>query len=203
MACTCGADCTTSCEGHCAFYCSDGRCDEGCYTSCYGGCSRSCADDCTGGCSRSCADNCSSTCQGGCGNDCNTTCTATCADNCSGSCKNSCSTACNTTCSGQTQTTNINKLAIDDYFKASDISNIITAANFEAQNRRGLTLAHNVKISSGELLDDTKINQIINVIKQSGQTPNRNAVQDETAFKALAQELINKIKLANSQQINL
>lgn len=161
-----------------------------CISSCVNGCRYYCGDACTGGCS-----SCSGSCQG--------TCTATCADNCSGGCKGSCSTACNTTCSGQTQTTNINKLNLNEQFKASDIQNIITAANFEVSDRRGTSLAHNVSISAGEALDDTKINQIIDVIKQTGFTPSETATAGSLVLKTLGQNLIDKIKEANNQEIKL
>lgn len=161
-----------------------------CISSCVNGCRYYCGDACTGGCS-----SCSGSCQG--------TCTATCADNCSGGCKGSCSTACNTTCTGQTQTTNINKLNLNEQFKASDIQNIITAANFEVQDRRGTSLAHNVNINAGEVLDDTKINQIIDIIKQTGFTPSETASEGSLVLKTLGQNLIDKIKEANNQEIKL
>lgn len=187
MACSCGTNCSSSCVGGCRFYCDEGNCMGGCGGNCSGGCS--------GKCTATCADNCSGGCKG--------SCTATCANDCTGGCKGSCSTACNATCTGQTQSTNINKLTLNEQFKASDIQNIITAANFEVQNRRGTSLAHNVSISTDELLDDTKINQIINVIKQTGFTPSNTATAGSIALKTLGQNLIDKIKEANNQQVNL
>ena len=186
MACTCGSSCSSTCVGGCRFYCGD---------ACTGGCSGSCNGSCKDTCTATCADNCSGGCKG--------TCTATCADNCSGGCKNTCSTACNSTCTGQTQTMNINKLSLDSSLKASDMQNIITAANFEVQNRRSTTLAHNVSISAGEVLDDAKITQIINVIKQTGTTPSQTATQGSSVLKTLGESLISAIKTANNAEVKL
>lgn len=174
----CTGNCWGSCSG-CSGSCS-GSCS-GCWGSCWGSC-----DGCTG-CS-----SCSGTCSGSC-----TSCSG-----CSGSCTNTCKTACNATCTGNTQTTNINNLTLTDNLTANDISKIENAIKFEVVDRRGKTLTNTVVFSQGSIIDTEKIEKIITNLKQAGQTSTV-PTKGSYILKALAEDLIAKIKAANNVTINL
>ena len=199
----CANSCTTcsgTCTGSCVGGCSGGNCGTGCAGSC-SGCSGSCSGRCLGcsSCSGTCSgcSSCSGTCSGTCSG-----CSGSCSGTCS-SCSGTCDTACNKTCTGKTQTTNINKLTLNEKIMQKDIANIKTAIDFEVVNRRGITLPYKVTFNQSEQLDDTKITQIIANLKKAGQTSAYTASAGSKALKDLALDLIQKIKNANNATIGL
>ena len=164
-----------------------GYCDTGCYTGC---------DGCTGYCEGYCS-GCSG-CSGSC-----TGCSGACKSSCKGTCGQTCSSSCNSTCKSGTQATNLTKLdSINETLKASDMTNLITAVNFEVVNRRSGTVT-SVTISAGESVDDAKIATIIANIKKASQTPSQSATAGATVNKTLINDLIAKVKAANNETIKL
>ena len=143
---------------------------------------------------------CSGSCVGYCSTYCGSNCTGGCKSGCSG-CDGTCKGTCNITCEGETQATNIAALSLQDKIMASDITNIATAIEFEVVNRRGLDLANIVTFTRGDLLDNTKITQLIENLQQTGQTAAYSAGQGEKALKVLAEDLINLIKAANDELV--
>lgn len=195
-------DCIDTCTGSCSGGCRgcSGTCSGQC-KGCKGcsGCGYSCSYSCSG-CSGYCSGSCS-----GCSGYCSGYCSGTCSGSCQGctSCSGTCNTACNATCTGGTQTTNINNLTLNDKMTASDMTKIKDAIAFEVTNRRGGSLSYTVTFSQGEAIDDAKITQIIANLSQAGQTASYSASVGATALKALASDLIAKIKAANNVTIGL
>lgn len=151
---------------------------------------------------------CSGTCWGSCKWDClgcsGCSGCSSCKGTCKGTCTASCSTACNTTCSGATQTTNLEKLVLNETMKKEDITNIETAVKFEVVDRRGKTLTNqDIIFLDKEAINAEKVNKIITNLKQTGQTPLYNATAGELSLKVLAEDLIAKIIAANKVTINL
>ena len=195
-------DCIDTCTGGCTGGCRGctGSCSGSC-TGCKGcsGCGYSCSYNCSGcsggctGCGYSCSYNCSG---------CSGYCSGYCSGGCTG-CSGTCNTACNSTCTGGTQTTNINNLTLNDKMTASDMTKIKDAIAFEFVNRRGGSLSYTVTFTAGEAIDDAKITQIIANLSKAGQTASYSASAGATALKALASDLIAKIKAANNVTIGL
>lgn len=192
-----GANCSGGCEGTCNG-CSGcgGACSSGCGGGCGNGCTGTCLGNCSGGCSSGCQSSCSG-CSGSC--DGCSGCGSGCASTCTGGCK----TACNSTCSGKTQDTNIAKLTLDAIMKQKDITNIATAIKFEVVNRRGKTLSNTLSFAVGELIDDGKITKLIANLEQTGQLTDYTAKAGSEALKALATDIIAKIKAANKVTIKV
>lgn len=154
--------------------------------------------DCT------CGADCTTSCEGHCAFYCSDgRCDEGCYDSCYGSCKTGCNTACNSTCSGKTQKANLDKLILNNGpFTAEFMNNINTAVNFEVINRRGLSpIVQNIVFKNKEKIDDEKINNIIQNLKQTEQNISQSANEKTLASKKFIQDIINTITAANNEVI--
>lgn len=203
----CMRDCSGGCDTTCMSACVN-TCKGTCTAACASGCGGACGGNCTGTCS-GCTGTCKGTCKGtctGCKGTCKGTCTGSCGDSCTGGCKNGCAGCegyctgtCNSTCIAGEQSENIAKLSLRSTILASDINNIVKAIEFEVVNRRGLDLTNAVTFSQGDLLDNEKINKIIQNLEQTGQVVAYSATDGEKVLKVLVQNLIDLIREANAE----
>lgn len=159
-------------------------------------CNNTCREDCTEACGFYCSN-------GWCDNACYAECSESCSLSCREGCRSSCQTACNTTCQGQTQKDNIDKIVNNKSFTAEFMNNINTAVNFELA-RRGLSPSiQNIVFKSKEKIDDEKVNNIINNLKQTGQNISYSANYKTLALESFAQNIIDTIINANNKEIKL
>ena len=159
-------------------------------------CDNTCKEDCTGVCGFYCDIS-------FCDNACWATCASDCSLSCREGCKGGCSTACNSTCTGKTQSENIKKLIVGNKLDEELMNNINTAVNFEL-TRRGLSPSvQDITFQTKEKIDDGKINNIINNLKQTGQNISYNANYKTLALKSLAQNIIDTIVNANNEKIGI
>jgi hypothetical protein len=93
-------------------------------------------------------------------------------------------------------------LVLQESISAEDINNIIDAIKFEVVDRRSSTVT-TVSIVKDDLVQAAKISTIIENLKKAGQTSSYSATQGAKIAKSLALDLIDKIKAANQEQINL
>lgn len=183
---SCSGGCNTGCTScqTCTGGCRDtggcgGTCQGSCSTTCasYGGCTGTCKGECTG-----CSGNCSGSCKGGCTNSCGSGCGGTCSSACNSGCKNG----------------NYDKvtLSLTEYFEAENIQLISDYIKYEATKRSQTPVS--ITFPQGELLDDSKINNIITNLSKSGQTMSNKATAGNIALRELGLELINKAKAAHN-----
>jgi hypothetical protein len=95
----------------------------------------------------------------------------------------------------------IGNLTLDKLMNASNISEILTAINYEATRRAAKDSLKEISFSSGDHIDDEKINLLISNFNLLGHKL-ENQPEGKKSLETMAQEIVNKIKIAWKENYN-
>lgn len=196
----CSGGCTKGCKGSCGTACSN-SCQVGCNKGCGGQCTIACSGECSrqcSGCGGTCKNGCTS-CTGGC-SSCTSSCTGGCKETCTNGCKETCKTGCGNQCTGKDMAS-IGNLTLDKFMNASNISEILTAINYEVTRRAAKDSLKEISFSSGDHIDDEKINLLISNFNLLGHKL-ENQSEGKKSLETIAQEIVDKIKIAWKENYN-